>query len=90
MHSYFKWKRLEISTEQFNEDKRTSEEIIQGYGALLEDSVRLRLMSDRDIPAPLHNGAICSGVEAIEIGSWDDEEVMQQVRDFPINKLPKL
>jgi len=43
-HSY--WRIEYPSDEQFNEDTRTSGEIIQGYGALLEDSVRLRLMSD--------------------------------------------
>lgn len=50
------WELRPLSSEEYDADHRTSDEVVDGYRELLEDSVRLRLMADVELGVFLSGG----------------------------------
>ncbi len=73
-----RWWTLHIpSQEEFAADDRSAAEIIQGYGDLLADSVRLRLMADVDIGLFLSGG-----IDSVSVAAFAANH--QQLHTFSV------
>ncbi len=59
------WTLRPLSPDEYEADRRTSDEIVDGYRELLEDSVRLRLMADVELGVFLSGGLDSTAVTEI-------------------------